>query len=232
MKAKARPDDVRESCITEAFRIIEEQGVENLSLRDVARRVGVSHQAPYKHFPSRDHIMAEIVARCFDEFAKFLEARPANSEPHDDLRNMGLRYLDYARLHPLKYRLMFNTPLPEPRQHPRMMQNANQAFTILRDRLRSMPLKAAHPLSPHSAEFDAMFIWSTLHGLSSLLESDLRATLDMPVSEHARAVQRCFARLSLALTGDDGAGVPPKHAPAKPRSKPVKDHGSAINRRK
>jgi len=210
MKAKARPDDVRESCIAEAFRIIEEQGVEHLSLRDVARRVGVWHQAPYKHFPSRDHILAEIVARCFDEFAGFLKARPEAAEPHDDLRNMGLRYLDYARLHPLKYRLMFNTKLPDPRRHPRMMQNAHQAFTILRDRLRGMPLKAAAPSSQqHSAEFDAMFIWSTLHGLSSLLESDLRATLGMPASEHAQAVQRCFTRLSLAL-GDDGA--PPHKA--------------------
>lgn len=212
MKAKARPDDVREACIVEAFRIIEEQGLEHLSLRDVARRVGVSHQAPYKHFPSRDHILAEIVARCFDEFARFLKARSEVSEPHDDLRNMGLRYLDYARLHPLKYRLMFNTRLPDPRLHPRMMQNAHQAFTILRDRLRGMPLKVAAPSSQYSAEFDAMFIWSTLHGLSGLLESDLRATLGMPPSEHSYAVQRCFERLSLALSDN---GTPPRKRDAK-----------------
>lgn len=214
MKTKARPEDVREACIAEAFRIIEEQGVEHLSLRDVARRIGVSHQAPYKHFPSRDHILAEIVARCFDEFAAFLKARPEAAEPHDDLRNMGLRYLEYARLHPLKYRLMFSTKLPDPRHYPRMMQNAHQAFAILRDRLRGMRLKTAAPSSPQSAEFDAMFIWSTLHGLSSLLESDLRATLGMPATEHVRAVQRCFARINLALASDD--------APPRPRRKRTK----------
>jgi AcrR family transcriptional regulator len=41
--------------------IIGERGIEELSLREVARRLGVSHQAPYKHFPSRDHLLAEVV---------------------------------------------------------------------------------------------------------------------------------------------------------------------------
>jgi len=48
---KGKPGDLREACIREALAIIEVGGVESLSLREVARRLGVSHQAPYKHFP-------------------------------------------------------------------------------------------------------------------------------------------------------------------------------------
>ena len=226
MTARARPDDVREACLVEAFRIIEESGVEKLSLRDVARRVGVSHQAPYKHFPSRDHILAEIVARCFDEFAVFLGDRPPSDRPHDDLGAMGLLYLEYAERHPLKYRLMFNTPLPDPRQHPRMMQNAHHAFGILRDRLQGMPLRQAEPRSARSADLDAMFVWSTLHGLSSILHSDMRTALKMSDLDQRRSIQRCFTRLSLALTGDEGTPAVPKRAPrtSKPKS------GSATRR--
>jgi len=219
MAARARPDDVREACLVEAFRIIEEAGIEKLSLRDVARRVGVSHQAPYKHFPSRDHILAEIVARCFDEFAVFLGTRPPSDQPHEDLQAMGLLYLEYAQRHPLKYRLMFSTPLPDPRRHPRMMQNAHHAFSILRDRLQGMPLRQTEPQSTRSADLDAMFIWSTLHGLSSILHSDMLAALKMSELDQRRSVQRCFARLSLALSGNDGTPAIPKRPLRKSEAK-------------
>ena len=86
--------------------IIGETGIEELSLRDVARRLGVSHQAPYKHFPSRDHLLAEIVSRAFAAFAQHLDARPRSQNPHEDLAAMGRAYLDYAREHPFHYPLM------------------------------------------------------------------------------------------------------------------------------
>ena len=56
---------MREACVEEALAIVGEAGLEALSLREVARRLHVSHQAPYKHFPSRDHILAEVVGRAF-----------------------------------------------------------------------------------------------------------------------------------------------------------------------
>lgn len=52
------PLELREACVIAAQEVIAEKGVENLSLRDVARKLGVSHQAPYKHYPSRDHLLA------------------------------------------------------------------------------------------------------------------------------------------------------------------------------
>ena len=61
----SKSGDLREACVKEALAIIAEGGIDSLSLRDVARRLGVSHQAPYKHFPSRDHILAEVVGRRF-----------------------------------------------------------------------------------------------------------------------------------------------------------------------
>jgi AcrR family transcriptional regulator len=190
---------LREACIDEAVRVIEDAGLEALSLREVARRLGVSHQAPYKHFPSRDHILAEVLARCFDEFAAFLDQRPMGAPPSDDLKIMGERYMAYARQHPLKYRLMFNTPMPDPAAHPAMMRNAQRAFALLRDRLATMPLRPAAPVHRASASFDAMFVWSTLHGLASILQSDTLQSLQMSERDIQRAVVRCFARLSLAL---------------------------------
>lgn len=204
-KTKSRPSNLREACIAEAFRVIEDAGLEALSLREVARRLGVSHQAPYKHFQSRDHILAEILARCFDEFAAFLDQRPAGAAPPEDLKGMGQQYMTYARRHPVKYRLMFNTPMPNPDAHPEMMRNAQRAFALLRDRLAVMKLRPAGGPHRSSASFDAMFVWSTLHGLASILQSDTLRTLQMSERDLQNAISRCFARLSLALDPVDEA---------------------------
>ena len=64
--------DLKEACVQAARDVISEKGVESWSMRDVARRLEISHQAPYRHFPSRDHLLAEIMQRCFEDFAKFL----------------------------------------------------------------------------------------------------------------------------------------------------------------
>lgn len=66
MPSKPRPPeapiDVREACIAAAHGVIAEQGIEKPSLRDVARRLGGSHQAPYRHCASRDHLLARAGA--------------------------------------------------------------------------------------------------------------------------------------------------------------------------
>jgi AcrR family transcriptional regulator len=89
--------DLKEACIQAARDVIAERGVEGLSMRDVARRLAISHQAPYRHFTSRDHLLAEIMRRCFEDFAKFLHQN-ANAHLEDELLGMGEAYLLHACL--------------------------------------------------------------------------------------------------------------------------------------
>ncbi len=194
-----KPDNLKEAIVDEAFAVIEEKGVEHLSFREIARRLGVSHQAPYKHFASRDHILAAAVARCFENFAEHLNARPKGQTPTDDLRNMGLAYLNFAASHPLQYRLMFNTPLPPLDSHGDMLAKSRHAFSLLKDRLASMDLRDPGGAPPDPERHDAIFIWSALHGLASLMQSDAMATIGLTDEERAIATERLFRRLSLAL---------------------------------
>lgn len=194
-----RPADIREACVEEAFRIVAEKGIEALSLREVARRLGVSHQAPYKHFASRDHILAEIIARAFAEFAAFLEGRSRSTEAREDLRAMGDCYMTYARENPLKYRLMFNTALPAPENHPGMMARARHAFDLLRGRLAGMTLKPLADGTWPPPTQDALFVWSTLHGLASILQADMLHTLGLSDAEIDAALGYCMGRLNVAL---------------------------------
>jgi AcrR family transcriptional regulator len=176
---KTKTQNLREDCIKEGLRIVEERGIEALSLREVARRLGVSHQAPYKHFPSRDHILAEMVRQAYVSFAEFLEHRPICGDPPHDLGAMGQAYLEYALTHPLHYRLMFGTPLPDPAKHPEMLHDARHAFALLKDGIADVHAMTHGPGPLERTEYDALFIWSTLHGLAMILQSRVIDSLNL-----------------------------------------------------
>lgn len=196
--AASRPRGaVKERCLEEALKIIDEGGVEALSFREVSRRVGVSHQAPYKYFDSRDDILAELLTRSFVEFAAHLEARPRSIYPWADMQAMGEAYFDYARRHPLKYRLMFGTPMPDPKRHPAMMTEARRAFGLLKARLADMPVRQLAVNG--SVDLDALFVWSAIHGLASLLGSDIMPTLGFTEHQTHAAIAHCLMRIGAAL---------------------------------
>jgi AcrR family transcriptional regulator len=198
--ADPKTESLRERCVREALAIIEESGVEGLSLREVARRLNVSHQAPYKHFADRDHILAEIVDRTFAAFARHLDARPKRDNPHDDLAEMGRAYLEYARKHPLQYRLMFGTPLPDPHSHPAMMRSAQHAFSLLRECLRRIRQAEGWPEDPDGTVKDALFVWATMHGLSGIMQASALQTLELSPALLTDTVPHLLRRVGMALT--------------------------------
>jgi len=218
--ARRTTRDLHEACVEEARRIIGEHGVEGLSLREVARRLGVSHQAPYKHYPSRDHLLAEVVARAYAAFAAHLDARPHHDDPDADLRAMGEAYVGYALSHPLEYRLMFGTPLPDPAAHPDMMRQAQHAFAILRDAIARLDRSKAGDASP---ELDAMYVWATVHGLASVLQASAMSALHVSLETIASTPAHVLMRIGTGLgqtpgPPDTAAGPTPPPAQARRRS--------------
>lgn len=218
-QTRDRRRNLREACLREAGAIVEETGVEGLSLREVARRLGVSHQAPYKHFPSRDHLLAEIVGGAFDAFARHLDERPRGETAAADLAAMGQAYVAYARAHPLQYQLMFGTPLPDPNQHPEMMRSARHAFALLRDgicRLRGADGDGA----AGDAELDALFVWSAVHGVASILESAAIGTLGLSPAARAAVVPHALRRVGAALEVDGDPTIGSDVGSVEPRREP------------
>lgn len=203
-KNTAQPDkplELRDACIVAAQEVIAERGIENLSLRDVARKLGVSHQAPYKHYPSRDHLLAEVMRRCFEGFAAHLDARQHFDDPRADLESLGQQYLSYAQAQPLAYRLMFSTPWPASAEHPDLVRDSARTFDILRQVMRRMHgnVVAKRDL----ADLDALFIWSSMHGTVGILHGDCIDKLDLKskVRKQAMAHVMEMVRLSLATRG-------------------------------
>ncbi len=199
-KKNEEPLDLKEACVRAAHEVIAERGIESLSLRDVARKLGVSHQAPYRHYPSRDHLLAEVMRRCFEGFAQHLDARRHFEEPEADLESLGRQYLGYAMAHPLEYRLMFGTPWPEPAEYPALVKDAKHAFDVLRTVLRRM--HGASASARAAVDLDPMFIWSTMHGLASITQGNVMEQLALAPKVRAQTVGHAMKMVANAMAAD------------------------------
>ena len=204
---ETKPQTVREACLAEALAIVARDGVEHLSLREVARRLGISHQTPYRHFKSRDHLLADLAQRAYHDFARVLERAAHIPDPDVALAAMGRAYLDYAAREPLSYRLMFGTPLPPAADHPDMMNEARHAFDFLVQALERRAADAMHSKSAHSyqktnqseIERDALFIWSSLHGFASIRASSAFDTLGLLNQTADEIVTQLLERIGKGL---------------------------------
>lgn len=187
---------LREACVQAAREAIAEHGLEKLSLRDVARRLGVSHQAPYKHFPSRDHLLAEVMRRCYEGFAEALQARERFDDPEEDLGSLGRAYMAHAVARPLEYRLMFGNNWPEAAEYAAMFAASLRAFDVLREALRRLYGRSA---SKAKLDADAMFVWSSVHGLVSLMQVKCCEHMDLAPKVEAGLAEQQLRMIANAL---------------------------------
>ncbi len=192
--------ELRDACVVAAQEVIAEHGIENLSLRDVARRLGVSHQAPYKHYPSRDHLLAEVLRRCFVRFAAHLDDRPPCDDPEQDLNLLGERYLSFAQAHALEYRLMFSTTWPLVGEDAALAKDATRAYDILRGVLRRLYGDTA--AQRQRVELDALYIWSTMHGLAGIMNGQCLGHLGLKAGVLKQAVAHAMERMNTGLNAD------------------------------
>ena len=96
--------DLRATLLKAAARILEKQGPHAISLRDLARRAEVSHNAPYRHFADRQSLLAALADDGFALLAKELEGKA--------WREQAVAYVRFALANPERFRLMFTRPVP------------------------------------------------------------------------------------------------------------------------
>lgn len=198
-RPRERTSRLGDQFVAEALAVIEAKGLEALSLREVARRLGVSHQAPYKHFASRDHLIAEVLRRCFADLTAALRGRRASEDADEDLRRLGEAYLGHALARPLEYRLMFGTPWPDVEAHPDVARDSSYAFDVLREVLARRRHAHGQAVEPAALDRDAMFVWSAMHGLASILQSDAMSHLGLDPRARGGVPAHVMAMIDRAL---------------------------------
>jgi AcrR family transcriptional regulator len=150
--------DLRRALVAAARALLEEAGPEALSLRDVARRVGVSHNAPYRHFPTKQALLAAVAAEGFAALSARLAGIPAGAGMAAGFR----AYLGFAREQPGLYRLMFDGGL-EKSADPALWTVGERAYDGLRQAVLS--------LAPRADRAAVVAAWAQLHGLALLVIS-------------------------------------------------------------
>lgn len=152
--------DLRHALVEAALEVLAEGGTEALGLRELARRVGVSASAPYRHFRDRQALIQAVAAAGFEEFLAAIEAAKAGVAPEDQLEAMAEAYVQFALRYPRLYKLMFSSELGK-FEDKALRRAADAAYESL-----AVAAAKQDPDSPGEAAIGA---WAFVHGLSMLL---------------------------------------------------------------
>ncbi len=170
-RAKPRPyhhGDLRTAVLAAAEAILEREGIDALTLRAVARAVGVSHTAPKNHFGDLEGLLSELAAVGYQRYGETLAAamNAAGGDPQVRIRAMGRAYVGFAREHPGLFLLMFRSERLD------MTRPAlREAIEASRQALRNAATLSATvtPSTPLRAAARATASWSLVHGFAMLL---------------------------------------------------------------
>ena len=161
--------DLRRALIDTALSMVTEEGAWNFTLREVARRAGVSHMAPYNHFEDKSALLAEVAALGFQSLRQTLEAA-ARGQPRSARQafaGIAAAYVRFGVEHPAHYRLMFGAELAEKARYPALQAASDSTFAVLTGVLERG--HASGQVRRGVVRDQALAAWSLVHGLTTLL---------------------------------------------------------------
>ncbi|WP_437774415.1 TetR/AcrR family transcriptional regulator [Sorangium sp. So ce1097] len=177
--------------LEEALALIEEQGNAGFTLREVARRIGVSHAAPYRHFPDKRALMTELAVQASTELAAQISA--AIEAAGGDLRARflaaGFAYVRFALEHPAPFHVMYSSEVDA--GDPRVAAATSRSLGLLLGFIEEAQRAGAFP--PGDPMAHAVPIWAMHHGLATLAASG--ALSRAGPAELRRVVDDAHARL-------------------------------------
>ncbi|MEV0393764.1 TetR/AcrR family transcriptional regulator [Polymorphospora rubra] len=172
-RASYHHGSLRQALVDGAHQLLVESGEAGFSLNNLARRLGVSTAAPYRHFADRDALLATVAEQGYAKLDTALRTAAGGSvEPAEQLLQMGVAYLSFATANPALFGIMF-------RPRPDGENEADTApFEVLVDVVGSAQL-AGCLRGDVPPRILARTIWATVHGLSSIVLAGGLATLKL-----------------------------------------------------
>lgn len=180
--------NLKEELIASACKVCEIDGHDQMSLRSIAKEASVSQTAPYRHFKTKDSLLAEVSKRGFEELTEKLQTASnaiKNSTKKDQFLEMGLAYIEFGLEKKNTYDLMFS-PIIDNAEYPELHNAAAGAFGEL--------VKILTELFPGISEDElgkkCIKFWAMMHGLVGLLDLDIDPNLETDTSSAMSVVVR------------------------------------------
>ncbi|MEX2467740.1 MAG: TetR/AcrR family transcriptional regulator [Gemmatimonadota bacterium] len=204
----------RENILAHACDLYLAEGLDGFSMRKLARAVGVTAPALYRHFESREHVLADVVREAYREFTAYLYRALEGRTPEDRLQRGGQGYLDFALEHPRWYQIVFSAPEHvgqlEAQEgvagqgcsgHPGLPEDIQaQGFAIHQfwvDRLREcMDEGLLVPADPTEV---GLTLWAHAHGLIKLYQN---GHFQMDEAEFRELYRASGARMFMGIATD------------------------------
>ena len=219
--------DLRRDLLEEALALIAAEGPSAVSLRSLARRLGVSHAAPANHFPDKAALFTAIATEGFELLAAAIEDAVRRAGPDATAARRfgaaGRAYAGFALAHPAHFAVMWQRDLLH-RDDPALVAAGDATFALLLGGVREVQAEGGAPGA--DPEIVAYLAWSTVHGLAALwLGGPLQQAgrpFDQLAGEVATLLGRAFGAPSTPTARADptapaGPAAPPgPAAPAGP----------------
>jgi AcrR family transcriptional regulator len=163
--------NLKESLVETALMMVDKEGLEMVTLRELSMRLGTSRTAVYRHFESKEALMQAVILSGFEQLDQIL--KPIFSEQTKSVSerffNMGKAYLDFAIEHPNLYRLLFGEKFRQEREELCDYKDESQAtglyafIGLLLEAQEEGIIGVVNPM------VQAATVWASIHGLASLL---------------------------------------------------------------
>ena len=160
--------NLREHLIFCAYVWISTNGTDSISLRNIAKIAKVSQTAPYRHFDSKEHMLAEIATLGFEKFSSEMSSIKATDNPADDLVKCGMTYIEFGLANEHIIDLMFHYPIKKT-DFPDLLASADKAFGMLLKRLQYL-----HQGNDDSVQLNSISMHAYVHGLLAIIRMNQR----------------------------------------------------------
>ena len=184
--------DARNALLGAAAALLEKVGARGLSLRGLAAKAGLSHQAPYNHFPDKEALLAELVGEGFRRLKARICATPGYPTSAASLERAAEAYIGFAQHSPALFRLMFSRELVDISRFPEVFKVASEAFG-------SMRMIIATLTTPARVDELALAAWCLVHGYATLC-------IENGLEDERRRSQRARMFARMLRKDADGCG--------------------------